>query len=667
MMKIRVYDIECFNVMFYFLAYDPETKEYHSFEISRWKNDLYALCKYLEDRDFDYLVGYNSLSYDSQVCEFIVRNAQNWHDLNGDQICRKIKRFSNDTIHDSNYGLFSKYKEEELTVPQIDPFKIMHYDNENRRTSLKWLEYMMNCDDLEEMPFEHDDETLTRRDCLQVQDYCKKDVIATYMFYLYVRGQVTHQQYTGKDKVQDRLDIISEGLLPAKAINYSDSKIGDELNKNSYCKLTGKGIKDLYELKKSRKGTKKFTYGEAIPPYVQFKTKQFQDFYNKMKKTVVSLQDGDKQEFPFTYNGTTYMIARGGIHSNEKNRIIRPSDNEILRDADVGSQYPNAIKKRKLFPVHLGIEWNMVGVNNITIRMAYKEKGKTEKKYKGLSDMYKLALNSGYFGKTLEKTNWQYGPEVGYFCTIGNQFEILMLIEMLELEGIHCVSANTDGIVCLFDKKLEDTYYKICHEWERIVGNNEQGMLEYADFKLLAQESVNHYIGVKTSGELKIKGRFEVEGEIHKNNSDKISRIERKAIVNYFAYGTPIEKTIKESENIWDFVIGKKSSWDYRWETINLSNNQVTQYKKVIRFYISKDGEKLIKRKNENCQTDGAEVTQFFQGKKVTLFNRYIQKPMKDYNIDYDYYIDNIMIIVRKIESNRKKKIIINPNQSSLF
>lgn len=57
--------------------------------------------------------------------------------------------------------------------------------------------------------------------------------------------------------------------------------------------------------------------------------------------------------------------------------------------------------------------------------------------------MYKLALNAGYFGKTIETTNWQYGPEVGYYCTIGNQFEILMLIEMLSLKGIQCVSANT--------------------------------------------------------------------------------------------------------------------------------------------------------------------------------------------------------------------------------
>ena len=137
-----------------------------------------------------------------------------------------------------------------------------------------------------------------------------------------------------------------------------------------------------------------------------------------------------------------------------------------------------------------------------------------------------------------------------FYCTIGNQFEILMLIEMLELGKIHVIGANTDGILCLFDKSLEDTHNRICEEWEVIVGNNVRGKLEHTYFKALYQESVNHYIAIKEDDSLKIKGRFEIYGELHKNNSDKISRIERLAVQEYFIKGIPVEKTI----TIWSII-----------------------------------------------------------------------------------------------------------------
>lgn len=57
-----------------------------------------------------------------------------------------------------------------------------------------------------------------------------------------------------------------------------------------------------------------------------------------------------------------------------------------------------------------------------------------------------------------EGSNWQYDPFSSLSCTIGNQFEILMLVESLELAGIHVVSANTRHNWCskisLIDGKL---------------------------------------------------------------------------------------------------------------------------------------------------------------------------------------------------------------------
>jgi hypothetical protein len=391
-----------------------------------------------------------------------------------------------------------------------------------------------------------------------------------------------------------------------------------------------------------------------------------------MKKERVNLRD--KVEYPFEYNGTRYMIAKGGIHSNEKNRVLIPGEDEYLEDADVGSQYPNKLRKGGFYPSHLGPEWNTGYTMTINSRLENKEKSKDEKyteeerrKFLGVSEMEKLALNGGGFGKTNEPSNWQYDPFVHFSCTIGNQFEILMLIEMLEVEGFHVVSANTDGIVTLYKKEKEKRYYQICSEWEKIVGNHEMGKLEYSRFKKLWQESVNHYIAITDKGKVKVKGRFQHEVELNKNNTDKIGRIERKAIQAYVVNGTPIEDTIRASRNILDFCIGAKASRDYHYETVDIQDNTFQEYKKLIRYYISTEGKRLIKVKNPDSEATGAELTRVAGEHLVTIFNRKVDKPWEDYKIDYEYYIQNAHSIVSKIEKSWRKRVQVNKDQMSLF
>ena len=79
---------------------------------------------------------------------------------------------------------------------------------------------------------------------------------------------------------------------------------------------------------------------------------------------------------------------------------------------------------------------------------------------------------------------------------------------MLENEGIHCISANTDGITCLFKRDLQERYYEICANWEKIVGNDVNGKLEYQEYTKLIQESVNSYYAVKPDGKVKIKAEI---------------------------------------------------------------------------------------------------------------------------------------------------------------
>ncbi len=670
-MKLKVYDIETLLEEFSITLTDVNGENPVEFRINQWDNQIDGLVKHLTTSGYDYMIGFNNVNFDGQVLQYIINNHQKWYDKGGKEIAALISQFADDVIDDINNGVFPPYRERTLWCKQIDLFKIFHFDNENRRTSLKWIEFSVDMEDIEEMPFHHKMVGLTQDHVMQIDLYRRNDVKATCVLYNYATGNVKSEIYKGQDKIQDRLETIAEFKLPQEAMNWSDVKIGDELNKLGYMQL--KGIKDpkkLEELKRKRGATKPFTYGECIPEYVKFKTQPFIDFYERIKGVKVALVD-KKQKFPFEHNGTKYTIAKGGIHSTEKNRIVEPTEDELLLDADVGSQYPNAIFKRKLYPRHLGPEWLVMYGNTITRRLDFKTKGKENKRYEGLAGMLKLALNGGGFGKTNEKTNWQYDPFVHFSCTIGNQFEILMLIETLEMANIHVISANTDGIVCLFDKKLADEYYRICHEWEEVVGNTAQGKLEYSEYSKMVQASVNDYLAVKKKdGSVKKKGDFMTEFELNKNKSYRIFPI---AYENYFVKGIPVDETIVTHDNIYDFCAGVKSSRNYHYETFEKDSAEGTVHNKIIRYYVSKTGVKLLKIKNEGSEATGPDVSNCEARDHghwyVTPFNRYEKKA--DYNLQYQFYIENAQNFVTAVQRPPRKKgakkVIVNKQQISMF
>lgn len=658
-MRVIIYDIETFKGFFLFCGLDLLTGVRHVYTVE----SIDAMIRFIEDHKDYHFVGYNNVRFDAQVMEYIIRNNKYWFNLNYQQIEERIHGFAQDVIHDQEYEAFPPYREKDLSFKQIDLLKIHHFDNLNRRAALKWIAFMIDAEDIEELPFPHFKDLFSEDEKRRATDYCWKDVDVTKKFYEYTIGDCDHEFYQGKNKIQDRLDIIEELKFPDEAINYANVKLGDEINKKTYCLIKGIDERQLYAIRKARKPTRKITFGDCIPSYIQFVTPEMQEFLEKMRPVRVNL-NGKKQFFPLEFRGIKYVIAQGGIHTEDPPRVIRVLSTEILRDADVGSQHPTAIIKRRLYPDHLGPEWLIGYESQRSRRVGYKAQAETSRRYKGLSETFKDALNGGGFGKTIEKTNWQYGPEVGFGCTIGNQFEILLLVEALETRGIHVISANTDGVVALFGRELEENYKQACAWWEETVGNTgDMGRLEFTDFEVLAQENVNNYIAVKKGGKIKLKGRFVVDCEVHKNNTKDLGRIERKAIVDYFSKGVPVEQTVRNSRNIYEFCIGVKSTREYHYETVS-KRTTVEEYKRIVRFYISNEGYKLIKVKNDDSDATGAEVTRIADGHLVTIFNKFVQKPWDQYGIDYDYYINSANSVIRKIEGVNTEE---NPQQMSLF
>jgi hypothetical protein len=657
---VEVYDIETIKNCFTFTGLDINTKKVFQFVIHNSRNDLISLIDHLNNINGQ--IGYNNLNFDGQVIQWILDNYKDWLNLTGEKIANKIYDYAQHVINKTNNGSWADYPEWKLKIKQLDLFKIWHFDNKAKMTSLKWIEYSIDFPNIEEMPISHD--TLVTEDQIQsILNYNLNDVLATYEFYKITIGETEHPLYKRIDKVQLRKDIINE--FGINCINYNDVKIGDEINKFKYCQLSGI---DKKQLPKPNKEIKSFKFKDCFPNYIKFETIEFNNFINIVGNVIVKLKketDKDKQEFEFSFNGTTYLMAKGGLHSKDLSRIVKPLENELLKDCDVGSMYPNAIVKRNLFPKHLGDKWLIGYKQIIDERILAKKKYKEtkESKYQSIQETYKLSLNGGGFGKTKEDFSWQFDPFVTYCVTIGSQIDLLMLIERLEINNIHVISANTDGLVCLFDKSLEETYYKCCKDWEIQVGNDKSGQLEYTDYKLLVQTSVNSYLAIKTDNEVKTKSEFVSDFEIHKNKSARIVPL---ALQDYFVKGIPVKDTIMNHKNIFDFCLGTKSIGTNRLIHLEPIKGNEIKLQKINRYYVSNDGWHLLKRlkplENKKIsrqldifgnENDGTRESEIEAGWKTTIYNKHIDKPIDQYNINYKYYIDNCQKIIDKIENKQ--------------
>jgi len=664
--KVTIYDIELLACHFSITFANIEFSDVEDMAIDQFQDDRYKLAKKLKDRSFDYMCGFNNIGYDWQVLQYFLDNYEKWHDLSALQVVEKMYAFSQEIIDNQNYELPPPYREAYFSIPQIDLFSIWHFNNVNRKTSLKFIEFSTNFENLEEMSVHHSIFYLTVEQREELDGYRRNDVKATCLLLKFTLGETDHPLYKGMNKIELRENIQKEFGFGDYCLNWNDVKIGDELNKKNYCDLKKIDKRRLYDIKKGARTRHNFYFKDCFPSYVNFQLPEFQSFIDKLGKVKVNMNE--KQEFIFSYNGTDYNIAKGGIHSNMKPGVIEPKEGEKYISADIGSQYPNAIRKRRLFPSHLGEIWNKIYSSNIQKRLEAKALFKETKdpKYDALQGAYKLILNGSY-GKLNERTNWQYDGYAAMCVTIGSQVDILMLIERLERSGIHVVTANTDSIDVIFPNEAEGLYYKICKEWEEEVGNDILGKLEYDEYSKVVMTSINDYLAVTKEGKIKVKGDFVSVMELHKNKSKSIIPI---ALQAYYKDNTPIEETIKNHKEIFDFCICQKATRQFHYIGRDMTTGYTNHYNKMIRYFVSTTGEKLLKIKNEDTDSKAPKVRECEAGDyKCTLFNKaFFYDKMEDYNIDYQYYIDKTLAIIHKIEPEKKRlHESIKKQQLSLF
>jgi hypothetical protein len=651
-MNVLIYDIETMQELFLISIYNPETKEMHDFEMSKNINQIDAFIRFTEQYNDYYWVGYNNLRFDAQVIEWIIRNYEHWHELGTMQIVAKIAQKAADVIDDANYDVFPEFREENLSLKQIDLFKINHYDNKNRMVSLKRLEFEMDLENIEEMPIHHSKTNMTDEEIQLTKDYCHNDVMATYAFYKVTTGDCNHPLYKGNNQIELRQDIQEEFGIPC--LNYSDSKIGDEMIKKYYCEEKRIQYSDLPKKGQFRTEVK---VKHCIASYVAFQTPELQAFLKRISKEVLTQKDDFKESVEFY--GNTYTFAKGGLHTENKPKIFEADEDTLIVDWDVSSYYPAIIINNGRYPVHLGPEFLRGYKTMFDKRLELKPLAKKDKKIKGIVGALKLAVNSVY-GKSSDMQSWIYDRQLTMFTTITGELSLLMLIEAYELAGINVISANTDGVTIMVDKSQVDKMHELNKWWSELT----QYELERTDYSKIIFSTVNDYLAIKTDGEIKKKGDFLTDFELHKNKSARIVPI---ALERFFVDGVPVDTTIHNHTNIYDFCLRQKASKDFHYEG-KTKDGKTHTYNKLIRYYVSNTGEKLLKVKNENSDSGAAEVMQVEAGDwMVTVCNKLKPDHPLD-NINHSYYIERAERIIHKIQlEGKRRKVNTDKNQLSLF
>lgn len=593
------------------------------FTIHESKNEILELVTFLE-RNIAYdewHVSFNGLGFDSQITEHILRNKEQLLEQSGDTIARFIYRKAQDVINRSNNGEFQEYSPRDLSIRQLDVFKLNHWDNNAKRSSLKWIQYTMDWHNIIDMPIHHTTEVTTEQ-IPEIIRYCINDVKSTKQI-----------MFLCKDQIDLRRQLTDEYGIDL--YSASEPRISKELFLLFLSKQTG--IKK-YELRQMRTNRLKITVRDIILPYIEFKTATFQNLLKKFQDVVIypgETKGGFK--YSVRYKGVQTDFGLGGVHGARSTKVYEANQEMIIMTSDVTSFYPNLAIRNKWAPAHLPKE-EFCNLYEWFFEERKKIPKKDPKNY-----VYKIILNSTY-GLSNDENSFLYDPEFTMRITINGQLSLTMLYEMIceEIPNALPLMQNTDGLETMIPKQYEDKYMEICRRWEKITNLQ----LEHDKYSKIILGDVNNYIAITEDGKSKCKGRFEFANlAMHKNKSFLVIP---KAIHAYFVDGIKPEDYIKSITNIFDFCGGVKikGDWSFYEHKIAAGDYSVEKLQHTIRYFISKTGSKVIKKNN----TDNREI-QIEAGKWLqTLMIDYEEKPFSEYDINYDYYLDKINKEIRDLE-----------------
>lgn len=382
-MILEVYDIECLSNIFTYTGYVPSEDKWYQFVICKWRNDYYSLITHLK-RDKLIQVGYNNLAFDYPILHHLINHYDEYIDSDGQYIATHIYQKAQEIIEQQ----FSTISDKNSYIKQIDLFKIWHYNNKARLTSLKDLEICMRMPNVEEMPIHHTT-WCKQGDEISILTYNKNDVESTFKFLQVTLGNTDYSIYKGKNKIKLRQDLNKK--FNVNVLNLGDVPMGEELMLQLYSREIGE---NPYSIKK-RGGTNRsfIKLNDCIPFWCNIKSKEFNKFLSELKSKVIPIPIPEKSfQFSVIFHEYKFDFGLGGSHGCCNPKIFESNDDWIIIDYDVSSLYPTIAKSLGLYPEHLGKIFLNKYIEFIDRRLIEKHKEKSQRD-NVLIEGFKLILN----------------------------------------------------------------------------------------------------------------------------------------------------------------------------------------------------------------------------------------------------------------------------------
>jgi hypothetical protein len=605
-----VYDIETYPNVFTLAVEHAQAPIRWSFEISDWRNDsgdIIAFLQYLKETNAR-CVGFNNLGFDYPVLHTLIRMGHS----DANTLYQKAMAIINSQDEDGGRWMH-QVKPSDQFVTQIDLFKIHHFDNKARATSLKMLEFNMRSDTIEDLPFPVGT-VLTREQIEVLKKYNQHDVMQTKKF------------------LHESMDMLSfreklNTIHPNKDwLNFNDTKIGKEF---FVMKLEEAGMScyDFGPKGRTPRQTKRpvIHLKDAILPWITFEQPEFNRVLNWLKAQSITETKGVFTDITASINGFTFVFGLGGIHGSIESEVIESDDEYVIVDLDVTSYYPNLAITNGFHPAHLGKEFVSIYKHLFEQRKQYPKKSAE-------SAMLKLALN-GVYGDSNNQFSVFYDPLFTMSITLNGQLLLCLLAEgLMHIPGLRIIQVNTDGLTVRVPRANKMLVDLARAAWQERTGLN----LEEAVYKAMMVRDVNNYIGVFENGSTKRKGAYEWDMEWHQNAGGLvIAKVAEKVLVE----GAPIRQTVEQWPDIMDFMLRTKVP---RSSHLGLEIDGVTvRLQNTTRYYIAKGGGRMFKWMPPLAKKPG-------EWRKIGVESGWGVQPCNDIRdagklpVDFDYYVREV-------------------------
>ena len=463
------------------------------------------------------------------------------------------------------------------------------------------------------------------------------------------------------DEVKLRYSITN--AFGVNVLSSARANIADKLTIKFYSNMSGLSPKQFI---KERTERTKLSFKKIIFPHIKFKTPELQKMLSEMMQVTITRTNKDAFSKEIEFYGTKYTLATGGIHSQDPPRICRSDDKFVYLHHDYTSYYPSIMISYNIAPKHLDRATFVKMVDYLKqTRVKCKHTPDSEGHVmEGVpnkigAEALKIVINSIY-GKLGSELFFLYDRFAQMQVTINGQLMTMTLIEELELNGIHVISANTDGIVIKLPRDKFNVYKEITDRWNE---TNKMGA-DYEEYQMIASRDVNNYFDIQTDGTIEYKGALDPKQYLKELKKGYDAPVVAIAVFEYLVNNVPVMTTLRNHKDILDFC--KTQNVGRQFEVVyDVCEKGVITHvhsQRHVRFYVSTKGV-IIQKENK---TTGAR-SKLAGGNTVCILNSLDDLPIEERNINYGYYynecykiIDPIMLGISPTQKGDRNKRILS-------